>query len=120
MVQRVGELNRRIVLQSPNHSQNESGEIVEGWTDEATVWAQIVPKSAREFYKSDKITSKVDGFFRIRYRTGVEPMWRVRMDDTATSPVTARTFALVGVQRPLDGRKELHLMFVELPSGEPV
>lgn len=120
MVQRVGELNRRIVLQSPNPSRNAAGEVVENWTDEATVWAQIIPKSAREFYKSDKITSKADGFFRVRYRISVQPMWRIRMDDTATSPPTSRTFAIEGIVNPFDGRKELHIFYKELPSGEPV
>jgi len=116
----AGRFNRRIFLQSPSPTKNIVGELLESWTDQAEVWAEIVPRKAKEFFESDKISSEVEGMFRIRHRTDVKPDWRIRMDDSATSPTTLRTFAIVGIINPLDGRRELHLLYRELPSGEPV
>jgi len=120
MAVKAGNLNRRIKLQAPTPTRNDHGETVEAWTTSATVWAKIIPKTAKEFFDSDKITSEVDGQFEIRHRTDIKPDWRIELDDTATSPATVRTFAVVGIINPFDGRRILLIMFRELPSGEPV
>ncbi len=67
----AGRLNRRCLLQSPSQSVDELGQPIPGWTDVATVWADIRMKSGLESIKAGAPVSVVQASVRIRYRSGV-------------------------------------------------
>lgn len=73
----AGRLNRRCVLQAPGTAQDELGQPIPGWTDVATVWADIRMKSGLESIKAGAPVSVVQASVRIRYRAGVKAGMRL-------------------------------------------
>ena len=73
----AGRLNRRCQLQSPSQSVDELGQPIPGWTDVATVWADIRMKSGLESIKAGAVVSTVQASIRLRYRAGVNAGMRV-------------------------------------------
>ena len=73
----AGRLNRRCQLQSPSQSVDELGQPIPGWTDVATVWADIRMKSGLESIKAGAPVSVVTAAIRIRYLAGVNAGMRV-------------------------------------------
>jgi SPP1 family predicted phage head-tail adaptor len=73
----AGRLNRRVTLQSPSQSVDELGQPIPGWTDVATVWADIRMKSGLEAIKAGAPVSVVQASIRVRYRTGITAGMRV-------------------------------------------
>lgn len=73
----AGDLRERITLQSPPTGRDSLGQRSGAWVDEATVWAAAWPLSSRELLAAGQIQSEVTVRFRIRYRAGVLPSWRV-------------------------------------------
>jgi SPP1 family predicted phage head-tail adaptor len=72
-----GFLDRRITLQAYTSSENEFGEVIETWTDLATVWANVRELRGTERFEAARLTAVVDAFFTIRWRTDVVPKMRV-------------------------------------------
>lgn len=73
----AGDLRERITLQSPPTGRDSLGQRSGAWVDESTVWAAAWPLSSRELLAAGQIQSEVTVRFRIRYRAGVLPSWRV-------------------------------------------
>lgn len=73
----AGRLNRRCVLQTPSTATDEIGQPIPGWTDVATVWADIRMKSGLEAIKAGAVVSTVQASIRIRYRSDVNAGMRV-------------------------------------------
>ena len=73
----AGRLNRRCTLQTPNTATDEIGQPIPGWTDVATVWADIRMKSGLESIKAGAPVSVVQASVRIRYRSGVNAGMRL-------------------------------------------
>ena len=80
----AGRLNRRCTLQAPGTTQDELGQPIPGWTDVATVWADIrMPTGIRsgrswlESIKAGAVVSIVPVSIRIRYRTGINAGMRI-------------------------------------------
>lgn len=73
----AGRLNRRVTLQAPGTTTDELGQPIPGWTDVATVWADIRMKSGLESIKAGAPVSTVQASIRIRYRAGVNAGMRV-------------------------------------------
>lgn len=77
----AGRLNRRCVLQSPGTTQDELGQPIPGWTDVATVWADIRMatgvRAGLESIKAGAVVSIVPVSIRIRYRTGINAGMRI-------------------------------------------
>ena len=74
---RTGKLRHRITLQRPGLSQDpQTGEMVPGWQDVATVWASIEPLSAREFIAAQAGQSEVSARVVIRHRDDVDATMR--------------------------------------------
>lgn len=73
----AGRLNRRCTLQAPGTTQDELGQPIPGWTDVATLWADIRMKSGLESIKAGAPVSVVAASVRIRYRAGVNAGMRV-------------------------------------------
>lgn len=77
---RAGELDRRITIQQPNVTRNETGEEVTTWADVATVWAKADPVDGDEGFQSDRRVNTSRMQFTIRYRPGVTAKMRVVYD----------------------------------------
>lgn len=73
----AGRLNRRVTLQSPSQSVDEIGQPIPGWTDVATLWADIRMKSGLESIKAGAPVSVVQASIRVRYRAGITAGMRI-------------------------------------------
>ncbi len=76
-------MNRRCQLQSPSQSVDELGQPIPGWTDVATVWADIRMKSGLESIKAGASVSVVQASIRVRYRAGINAGMRIVHNLTA-------------------------------------
>lgn len=98
----AGRLNRRCVLQSPGTATDELGQPIPGWTDVATVWADIRMKSGLEAIKAGAVVSTVQASIRIRYRAGVNAGMRVVHNLVA--------YEILAVQPDVGGREYVDLV----------
>jgi SPP1 family predicted phage head-tail adaptor len=73
----AGRLNRRCTLQAPGTTTDEIGQPIPGWTDVATLWADIRMKSGLESIKAGAPVSVVQASIRVRYRAGITAGMRV-------------------------------------------
>ena len=73
----AGRLSRRCTLQAPGTTTDELGQPIPGWTDIASVWADIRMRSGLESIKAGAPVSVVAASIRIRYRAGVNAGMRV-------------------------------------------
>ena len=62
----IGQLDRRIVLESPTLVANSYGEETITWSDYLTVWAMVEWKGGSEKEESDKLTAKSKVVFTVR------------------------------------------------------
>lgn len=69
---RAGKLRHRVKIQQPGVTQDpDTGEMVNGWSDFAIVWASVEPLSVREFIASEAGQSEITARITIRYREGI-------------------------------------------------
>jgi len=74
----AGNLTERITLQKPIVTRGGDGSEVVAYATEATVWAECIKTTGREFYAAQRMNAEVADVFRIRYRSGMDTRWRVR------------------------------------------
>ena len=86
----AGRLNRRCTLQAPGTTTDEIGQPIPGWTDVATLWADIRMKSGLESIKAGAPVSVVQASIRVRYRAGITAGMRVVHNLTAYVSIHAR------------------------------
>ena len=98
----AGRLNRRVTLQSPSQSVDEIGQPIPGWTDVATLWADIRMKSGLEAIKAGAPVSTVQASIRVRYRAGITAGMRVVHNLTA--------YEILAVQPDVGGREYVDLV----------
>lgn len=72
----AGELNHWVTLVTLVTGKDSNGDPVETWTNVDSVWAQVVPLSAREFVSSSAMQSRVVARIVIRQRE-VDPTWKI-------------------------------------------
>lgn len=99
-----GSLRHKVQLQEKQVSQDpDTGEMVELWVDVASVWADIVPMSGREFMAAGAEQSEVRGRIVIRYRDDIDATWRV--------VYRGKAYAIFAVMPDeVSGREHLNLM----------
>ena len=98
----AGRLNRRCALQSPGTATDEIGQPIPGWTDVATLWADIRMKSGLEAIKAGAPVSTVQASIRVRYRAGINAGMRVVHNLTA--------YEILAVQPDVGGREYVDLV----------
>jgi len=69
---RAGKLTETIVIQRQSETVNDYGTVSEGWTDLATLRAQVIQSSTDEFLKSFGTTGETAIVFRIRWKDGLK------------------------------------------------
>lgn len=98
----AGRLNRRVTLQQPSTATDELGQPIPGWTDVATLWADIRLKSGLESIKAGSPVSTVQASIRIRYRAGINAGMRIVHNLTA--------YNITAVQPDVGGREFVDLV----------
>lgn len=98
----AGLLNRRVTLQAPGTTQDELGQPIPGWTDVATLWADIRMKSGLESIKAGAPVSVVQASIRVRYRAGITAGMRVVLN--------LQAFNIVAVLPDVGGREYVDLV----------
>lgn len=82
---RAGILNRRINVDAPIESQNETGEEEITFTEVATVWGLIEPGKGREPEIAAQVIGRLSTLITIRWTpfvNAITPKWRLRHMDT--------------------------------------
>lgn len=73
----IGRLNSQVKIQRRSDATNELGEHASGWTDVATVWADVVKITGVQAIRTGLEMSVVRASIRIRYRTDITSKMRV-------------------------------------------
>lgn len=100
----IGELDRRIIIESPTLTSNNYGESTETWATAYTVWAKVAWMRSNEKEQSQEITNITDVIFYIR-NLGVTILstYRINWD--------SKYYYIQGIKE-IDGRDA----FLELPT----
>ena len=73
-----GKLRHQVVIQTKAQTQDpQTGELVVGWAEFATVWASVEPLSARDFIAAQAGQSEITARITIRHRPGVLDTMRI-------------------------------------------
>lgn len=80
MILPIGKLDRRITLQGLTQTQGEYGELIDTWTDVATVWANAYAGAGKEFVAARQVNAEVSMQFQIRWLAGVSATMRILYD----------------------------------------
>lgn len=78
---RIGDLKKRIMLQSVTEAADGMGGMTQTWADVAEVWGAIWPTSASEVMSAQSAVLSVSHRIRIRYRSDITSAWRVYYTD---------------------------------------
>lgn len=101
---RIGDLNRRIVLQQPDRTDNGRGGSAKAWEDVATVWAQMIPLRGNEALSENLLRDNQLWKVTIRFNGSVTPDWRFTHG--------GREFNIRSAEDP-DGRRHWTVMTAE-------
>ena len=90
---RSGNLKHKIEIQQYTSTRSETGAQIKEWSEFKTVYASIVPQSAREFFSAGmhaEATHKIE----MRYIPGVKPDMRIkygaRIFEISAPPINIR------------------------------
>jgi len=104
---RSGNLKHKIEIQSYIQTQNDFGEVIEGYSVFKTVYASIVPISGKEYFASKQVNAEVSHKIECRYVAGVLPTMRIvygsRIFEISSPPINVR-----------EANKILQIMAVEV------
>lgn len=100
----IGALNRRLALEAPVESSDGAGGVTRGYTTVTTVWAQVLPVSARADIAADSLGAALRHRIVMRARPGITTSHRLRED--------ARVYRIVAVRESADRR------FLEIEAEE--
>jgi SPP1 family predicted phage head-tail adaptor len=102
---RIGDLNKRIILQEPVSVADGMSGFTITWTQVAAVWAAVWPISANETKDAMQTGMTITHRIRIRYRAGIKASWRISWDD--------RYFNIVSIIDPSSEHAVLDIMCKE-------
>jgi SPP1 family predicted phage head-tail adaptor len=74
---RAGALDQRVAIQARTSATDESGQPLESWADQCSVWAHIRFAGGLETIRSGSPTSTLKASIRIRARDGISAGMRV-------------------------------------------
>jgi SPP1 family predicted phage head-tail adaptor len=72
-----GLLDRKLTIQVKTVTRGSAGGVAEAWADLATVWAQLVSTTGREFRASGSLRAETTHAFRIRHRSDLTTQHRI-------------------------------------------
>ena len=86
---KLGRMRYRVELQEYTSTRDKDGFATKDWNTIATVWADIVPVSGKEFLSQATETAEVTYKIYIRYRLGITSSMRVLWDGHVFEIVSA-------------------------------
>ena len=101
----AGRLDKRIIIERLEATEDEIGQPVEAWIPTFNVWAAIEPLTGREYLAAMAVQAERTVRIRIRYLPGIVSTMRVVYQ--------GRVFAIQSVINIREGNDELHLMGLE-------
>ncbi len=108
---RAGDLDRRVTLQQPVPARDATGEETHTWSTVGQVWAKVEGLGGAEDFRADKREHDLRAKFTIRYRPGINSMWRIIHDGDV--------YQITDVTAP-DRRETLELLaFSRAPASGP-
>jgi SPP1 family predicted phage head-tail adaptor len=104
----VGSLRHRVTLQTPTSAADGDGGYTDTWATLVTVWASVVPATARDLERAvaGTVQSSATHLVTIRYLAGVTTKTRVLFG--------TRTLQVTGVQNPEERNISLVLVCQEV------
>ena len=84
----ISELRHYVEWQYPVKTPDGMGGFTQTFVTACSVWARILPTSAKELRQSEQQSATVSHTVRIRYRSVFKPSWRMKFK--------GRYFAIVG------------------------
>lgn len=102
---RIGELKKRIEIQTPTKVSDGMGGFVLSFSTMATIWGSLWPISASEQIQSMQPGMIVTHRIRIRYRSVLRPDWRLKYGN--------RYFNIVSILNPNTANKMLEILCKE-------
>jgi len=101
----AGELRQRLELQAPINSTNDMLEVIQTFATQATVWGAVEPLSGNLLFTAQQADSEVQGRVRIRYRSDIQPTWRIKYGN--------RYLQILSIINPNERNRELYLLYKE-------
>ncbi|MGE0750265.1 MAG: phage head closure protein [Variibacter sp.] len=98
----IGRLRERVTLEAPVETADGAGGVTRSYAAQATLWAELVPLSARGSLVADASGATITHRFTIRSGVDVTTRHRLRLG--------ARVFDVVAVR---DGDAQRRLMLIE-------
>jgi SPP1 family predicted phage head-tail adaptor len=105
-ITKIGDLNRRLVLQAPVETDDGAGGVTRSYSAVTTLWAQVVPQSARADIAAGSLGAALRATIVIRYRDDVTI--RHQLQDGAV------TYRIVAARASADRR------FLEIDAEERI
>lgn len=108
----VQTMRTQIVLQTKTESTNELNETTWTWDDSVTLFAEAIPKRARDFIAATQEQLPVDVVFRVRWRAGITASthrvkWRGDCYSIHAEPIDIdgrrQTLEIMGIKGLRDG-----------------
>jgi SPP1 family predicted phage head-tail adaptor len=104
-----GRMRHRVVIEQASYAGDAMGQGIPTWTTYATMWGDVLPLRGREFFEAQKTASEVTAKILIRYRSGINPAWRIRFG--------TKIFRIIEIINPGMRNKELQIMVQEQPQS---
>ncbi len=106
----AGKLDHRATFERPVQSRDEDGQLIQGWHDEATVWASVRYLRGGESVMAARMQSRTPAILTIRSSSTarrVTSEWRVQTRDRSG---TERLFEVKEDPRPTEGGGFLEML----------
>jgi SPP1 family predicted phage head-tail adaptor len=114
----IGQLNRRIQIQSQTTAQDAAGQEQQTWSTLYCCWASIDIQASQLIYNTAEFISKVTHRITMRWTSSVviEPNMRVVYTEATTGVV--HTYEIQAALNTRQANRELVLMAYELNAAE--
>lgn len=106
---RVGDLNKRVVLQYETRTPDGMGGATVAWTDAAEVWAAVWPVNATQQIEAAGQAMTITHRIRMRYRPDLRGTWRIKFG--------TRYFSIHGIVNPNERGAMLDVLCTETASA---
>jgi len=84
---KFAQLDRYITVQTNTPAQDSLGEVVDGWTDFVSCFAQRTSRPGREYFQASKVTNESLFYYLIRHNEGITAQMQI-VDGTKTYQIT--------------------------------
>tara|TARA_R110002110_G_scaffold250289_1_gene466390 strand:+ start:103 stop:429 length:327 start_codon:yes stop_codon:yes gene_type:complete len=102
---KTGQLRHRVIIQTHTTTNDEFGHPGRTWSDLDTVWASVIPVSAREYQEGKQTVGEVTHRVVMRYRSGFDQADRLKFG--------TRLLEIVALINPLERNERLEILVKE-------